>query len=91
MNWIIGLLSGYEALYIMIFRIAALSEDVQVLYTLEVILLFPVHVPNFLLWMSKAGITNSCLVLLFKVVSLINLFVSPPSRSNHRQISSIFS
>ena len=73
----------------MIFRSAALSEDVHISYMLKFIFSLPIPVPNSLLWMSKVGIPYSCLVLLFKVVSLINFFVSSSSRSNHRQISSI--
>ena len=73
-----------------LFRSAAFSEEMQISYMLEVILSLPIPVPNSLLWMSKVGIPYSCFVLLFKVVSLINFFVSSSSRSNHRQISSIF-
>ena len=47
MNWIVGLLSRWEALHRIIFRIAALSGEVWISYALEVILLFPVSVPNY--------------------------------------------
>ena len=90
MNWIVGLLSGCEALHNIFFRIAALSGDVRSSYTLEVNLSLPVPDPNSLWWMSKAGMTNSCVVLLSEVVSLINFFVSSSSRSSQRQILSIF-
>ena len=49
----------------------------------------PVPDPNSLLWISNAGMTNSCVILLSEDVSLINYFVSSSSRSNQRQISSI--
>ena len=57
---------------------------------MELIVSFSVPVSNSLLWVSKVGLNNTWLVLSFKVVSLINFFVSSSSRSNHRQISSIF-
>ena len=56
---------------------------------MELIVSFSVPVSNSLLWVSKVGLNNTWLVLSFKVVSLINFFVSSSSRSNHRQISSI--
>ena len=73
-----------------IYRITLLSGELRISYTLEVILLLSVPVPNSLLWMSMVGITNDWLVFLFKVVFFIKCFVSSSSRSNHRQSSSIF-
>ena len=67
----------------MLFGSAALSGDVRSSYTFDVILSVSVPVPNSLLWMSKAGITNSWPVLLFNVVSLSRCFVSSSSRSSH--------
>ena len=58
----------------------------------EVIISVPVPDPNSLLWMSNAGITSSCIILLSEDDSLINCFVSSSSRSNQRQtfIDSLF-
>ena len=89
MNWIAGLLSELEVLHGILLRIAALSGDVRSSYIFDVILSLPVPDPNSLLWISKAGMTSSCVVLLSEVVSLINFCVSSSSRSNQRQISSI--
>ena len=55
----------------------------------EVIISVPVPDPNSLLWMSNAGITSSCIILLSEDVSLIDCFVSSSSRSNQRQTLSI--
>ena len=90
MNWIVGLLSGWEALHKMHFRIAALSGDVRSSYTLDVILSLPVPDPNFLLWISKAGMTNSCVILLSEEVSLVNCFVSSSSKSNQKRFHRFF-
>ena len=73
----------------MLFRSATLSGDVRSSNTFDVILSVPVPAPNSLLWMSKAGITNSWLVLLPNVVSQSRCFVYSSSRSSHRQISLI--
>ena len=75
MNWIEGLLSGRESLQRILFRSAALSGDVQSSYTFDVILSVPVPVPNSLLWMVKAGITNCWLVLLFNIFLLDVLYL----------------
>ena len=48
MNWTVGRLSGYDALHNMLFSIAALSREVRISYMLEVILSFPVPIPNSL-------------------------------------------
>ena len=72
----------------MLFRSTVLSGDVRSSYTCDAIISVPVPVPNSLLWISKASITNSWLVLLFHVVSLSRCFVSLSSRSSHRLILS---
>ena len=106
MNGIVGWLFFCEALHKMLFRITALFREVRSSYTLEVILSFPVPVPvlvpvpvpipvpvpvpNYFWWISKAGITNSWIVLLLVVVSLIKLLVSSSSWSSQRQTLSFF-
>ena len=55
-----------------------------------VVLSSSVPKPNSMMWVSKSGITLSCVVLLLDVVSLMRRFVSSSSRSIQRQISSIF-
>ena len=73
-----------------LFRMAALSGEVRISYTFDVIRSLPVPEPNSLLWMSNAGITSSCVVIDSFVVSRINVFVSSSSKSSQGQISSIF-
>ena len=69
---------------------AALSGEVRILYTFDVIRSLLVPEPNSLLWMSNAGMTSSCVVIDSFVFSQINVFVSSSSKSSQRQISSIF-
>ena len=55
-----------------------------------VVLSSSVPKPNSMMWVSKSGITISCVVLLLDVVSLMRRFVSSSSRSIQRQMLSIF-
>ena len=70
-NGIVAWLSGWEDLHKMLFNIDALSEEVQNSYTLEVMFSFLVPVPNYLWWMSNAGVTISWVVLLSVVFHLL--------------------